>query len=140
MQKILLNGCYGGFHFSKKALDEYTRRTGKQVDEFESDTLREDKTMIRIFEEFGSKFISDSCSAIYVDEYDDELYEARVEEYDGQEWIDCRPSLKPEFVDSLSKAQLVEVLRDLHVIRERTVAKKSDPQDNDAEYRCVASA
>lgn len=85
--EILLNGCYGGFGVSKKALDLYNKRTGKNVmDDYElRDDCRTDPILIDIIKELGEE-ANGSCSKLYVDEVPDG-YDYWIEEYDGVETL-----------------------------------------------------
>lgn len=83
--KILINNCYGGFHFSEEFAQEYINRTGVDIDLYSYD-LRSDAMIISLFEEFGSERSSGGYSRLKLIEIPDDV-EYTVEEYDGIEWI-----------------------------------------------------
>jgi hypothetical protein len=85
--EILLNGCYGGFGVSEKALDLYNKRTGKNetyISGYER-CYRTDPILIDIVKELGEEANS-GYSNLYVDEVPDG-YDYWIEEYDGIETL-----------------------------------------------------
>lgn len=81
--KIVINGCYGGFGLSKKALgilgveDEY---------EYYDDAKRTDTELIKVVEELG-KEADRNFSQLTVVEIPDEATDFEIEEYDGSESV-----------------------------------------------------
>ena len=54
---------------------------------------REDDTAIAILEEYGSEFCSDDNAELCVEEYDEDLFVAKIDEYDGVETLDLVPRI-----------------------------------------------
>ena len=86
MKRVLINKCYGGFGFSEFLVTEYKRRTGEDIDSRYDDDFRVDKTVIEIFEEFGSKKCSGGFAALKLIEIPDDV-EYEIKDYDGIEWV-----------------------------------------------------
>lgn len=80
---------------------------------------REDPIAIKLLEEKGSEYCSGEHSELMVVEYDDSLYECYITDYDGSEDLDLRPALDIDWLKSLTKGQIIEVLRDLRLTKER---------------------
>lgn len=133
--KVLINNCYGGFGYSAKAVKMYLdaksmKYTGELVDSYSSVTLengekfssydinRDDPTMIRIFEEIGSKECSGNCSKLEcIDIPDGCCYQ--VSEYDGWEsiesWLratfdEVKDGLSPEKLDIFAKCGTIRLV------------------------------
>ena len=104
--KVLINNCYGGFNFSYEACKLWLERKNISfIEDYKSEEgpalftvngerkymshsmSHEDPTIIQIFEEKGSKFVSGYCSEIILVEVPDGC-QYRIEEYDGIEHID----------------------------------------------------
>jgi len=146
LAKIVLNGCYGGFHWSNRAIVEILKRKGvldkttfvrtkwgeapTEISEseyvegerysmyhvndesWEGFDLRDDPDAIAVLEEKGSNFCSGSCSELYIEEYDEELFIPKIEEYDGSETLDLIPNLTEEKVRNCNTIdEVVELLR-----------------------------
>ena len=80
---------------------------------------RKDPVAIQLLEEKGSEYCSGEHSNLTIAEYDDSLYECSITDYDGSEDLDLRPALDIDWLKSLTKEQIIEVLRDLQLTRER---------------------
>jgi hypothetical protein len=88
--KILYNDCYGGFDFSDEFKKEYTKRTGKEIQDTwgPNKTLRMDPVIVALVEEKGTEWSSASHAvlairripAIFASYWD-------IHEYDGNETI-----------------------------------------------------
>jgi len=103
--KVLINNCYGGFNFSHEACKlwlernnisfiESTNKLGEPLLNIDGKPVYvahmiapNDPTMIQIFEEKGSEFVSGYCSEIILVEVPDGC-QYRIGEYDGIEHID----------------------------------------------------
>lgn len=84
MTKIVYNADYGGFGLSKAALDEYNKRTSKDV-EWSSDIERTDPVLVAIVEEMGDKASGDYSSLRIIDLEPGTQY--FIDEYDGWESV-----------------------------------------------------
>ena len=82
--KILINRSFGGFGFSDFLYKEYKKRTGDVINELND---RTDKTIIDIFEEFGSEKCSDEYAKLKLIEIPDDI-EFIITEYDGIEKVE----------------------------------------------------
>lgn len=96
MQKIVINVCYGGFGLSKEATEEYARRKGLELGNWnknfkfyeglsDNSIARDDPVLVEIVESMGSK--ADGWAAeLKIVEIPDGV-EWSVHEYDGNEWV-----------------------------------------------------
>ncbi len=88
MSGILYNRCYGGFVLSDKCEKEYLKRTGRKIDSYPN---RSDPELIKLYEEFGSEWMSGPCSEITLKKVDPSLIKyLKISEYDGYERIDSK--------------------------------------------------
>lgn len=105
MSGILYNRCHGGFGFSEECKEEYLKRTGRKLDEY--NVNRSDPELIKLYEEFGSDWMSGLCAKITLKKVSPTLIKyLRIGEYDGKEWIDSQMTkLKcyEEFMDIVKK-------------------------------------
>lgn len=103
--KVLINNCYGGFGISHEASKLWLERNNIFFIESLNDygdpqfiidgdisyvshlISRDDSTIIQIFEEKGSEFVSEDCSELILVEVPDGCF-YRIGEYDGMEGID----------------------------------------------------
>jgi hypothetical protein len=87
---FLFNTCYGGFGLTKECCAEYKERTGKEISRSASkySPLRYDPVLLQLFEEKGSKWMSDEFANIALYPILEELIPyICVHEYDGQETV-----------------------------------------------------
>lgn len=116
--KIILNGCWGGYGWSDKALAEINKRSDVTY-RSSYDVPRRDPIAIAVLEEFGSEFCSGPSSRLRIEEYDADLFEGYINDYDGQESLDLVPSLSESRIRSCkSMDEVVELLRLANVIRQ----------------------
>lgn len=87
---ILYNTCYGGFSYSKEAIDEYNRR--KRNDNPNAEPLsyhseiRNDPLMIQLFHEYGSTWLSGPYAKIGLATFPARFHHSlQYHEYDGKE-------------------------------------------------------
>ena len=135
MAKIILNGCFGGYHWSTQGIVEVLKRkgatsirvdsgffpevhgilNGEMVDVCNLD--REDPVAIQVLEDMGSKFCSSDFSELYVEEYNADDFIPSMDEYDGMESLELTPRVTEERIRACrSINEVVEFLRRLKVI------------------------
>lgn len=135
MTKIILNGCFGGYHWSPEGIIEVLKRkgatnitvddgfckevhgiiNGEKVDVYNLD--REDPVAIQVLEEKGSKFCSSEFSELYIEEYDANDFIPSVDEYDGMESLELTPRVTEARIHACRNInEVVELLRRLKVI------------------------
>ena len=135
MAKIILNGCFGGYHWSTQGIAEVLKRkgvtsirvdsgfcpevhgilNGEMVDVYNLN--REDPVAIQVLEDMGSKFCSSDFSELYIEEYDADDFIPSVNEYDGMESLELTPRVTEERIRACrSIDEVVEFLRRLKVI------------------------
>lgn len=116
MKKVVVNSCYGGYGWSKEALDEYERRTGVHV-EYGGRIDREDPVAIQMLEELGSKFCSGRFADLTIETYDDSIFRYEIDEYDGIESLTLFPALTEDRVRSCrSMDEVVNLLSQCGVL------------------------
>jgi len=130
MAKIILNGCFGGYHWSPEGIIEVLKRkgatnitvddgfapevhgilNGEKVDIYNLD--RKDPVAIQVLEEKGSKFCSSDFSNLYVEEYDENDFIADIDEYDGNESLKLIPCITEKRIRACRNIdEVVELLR-----------------------------
>ena len=130
MAKIILNGCFGGYHWSTQGIEEVLKRkgatnitvdsgfapevhgilNGEKVDVYNLD--RDDPVAIQVLEEKGSKFCSSSFSNLYIEEYDENDFIADIDEYDGNESLKLIPRITEKRIRACRNIdEVVELLR-----------------------------
>ena len=135
MAKIILNGCFGGYHWSPEGIIEVLKRkgatnitvdggfckevhgiiNGEKVDVYNLD--REDPIAIQVLEDMGSKFCSSDFSQLYIEEYDANDFIPSVDEYDGMESLELIPRVTETRIHACRNIdEVVELLRRLKVI------------------------
>ena len=135
MAKIILNGCYGGYHWSTQGIEEVLKRkgatditvdsgfcaevhgtlNGEKVDVYNLD--REDPVAIQVLEDMVSKFCSSDFSKLYIEEYDADDFIPSIDEYDGMESLELTPRVTEKRIRSCrSIDEVVELLYRLKVI------------------------
>lgn len=97
MIPVILNASYGGFRFSKDAIEEYNKRKLEQDDTFtplihkraKRDTnLRLDPVMAKVVSDLGDR-ASVRCSNLIVHEVEERYKDyLHIEEYDGYEELE----------------------------------------------------
>jgi len=83
--KIIINTCYGGFCFSRAAIDLYVKRGGMFMKQEHDSDLRTDPVMIQIVEQMKGH-AADKVSHLVVITIPDDI-EWYVDQYDGIEWV-----------------------------------------------------
>ena len=79
---------------------------------------RTDPVAIEVLESLGQKYCSNSYSELYVDEYDDDLFDWSIDEYDGVEDLKLIPKLNEERIRNCKSVdEIVDLLRKTNVIR-----------------------
>lgn len=140
MAKMILNGCWGGYGWSEEALAELRIRTGRSFDRFGFNVPRDDAYAVALLEEKGSKFCSGPSSRLRVEEYDADLFEAYVDDYDGQESLTLMPSLTETRIRACKNMdEVVELLRQANVIRQPEPEPEPPRVYSADEYECVYS-
>ena len=80
---------------------------------------RTDPDAIAVFEEKGSRFCSGRSSNLYMEEYDEDLFVASIDEYDGAESLDLIPNLTEAKVRNCHTIdEVVELLRKTGALRQ----------------------
>jgi hypothetical protein len=137
--KVLINNCYGGFGFSHEACKLWLERNNVSFLETENKygdpqfiidndisyvsnlISRDDSTIIQIFEEKGSEFVSGECAELILVEILDGC-QYRIGEYDGMEYIDqtwIKVTLD-ELKNGLSQEQLDMVSKGCDVVLKKS--------------------
>ena len=135
MAKIILNGCFGGYHWSPEGIIEVLKRkgatnitvddgfckevhgiiNGEKIDVYNLD--REDPVAIQVLEDMGSKFCSSSFSELFIEEYDENDFIPSIDEYDGMESLELTPRVTEKRIRACrSMDEVVELLYRLKVI------------------------
>ena len=137
--KVLINNCYGGFGLSHEACKLWLERNNISFIENKDNygdmqfiidgdinyvshlISRDDSTMIQIFEEKGSEFVSGYCSELILVEVPDGC-QYRIGEYDGMEdidqiWIEVTLD---ELKNGLSQEQLDMVSKGCNVVLKKS--------------------
>jgi hypothetical protein len=137
--KVLINNCYGGFGFSHEACKLWLERNNISFTETKDNygdpqfiidndisyvphlISRDDSTMIQIFEEKGSEFVSANFSELILIEILDGC-QYRIEEYDGMEYIDQTwiEVTLDELKNGLSQEQLDMVSKGCDVVLKKS--------------------
>jgi hypothetical protein len=137
--KVLINKCYGGFGFSHEACKLWLERNNISFTETKDNygdpqfiidndisyvphlISRDDSTMIQIFEEKGSEFVSANFSELILIEILDGC-QYRIEEYDGMEYIDQTwiEVTLDELKNGLSQEQLDMVSKGCDVVLKKS--------------------
>lgn len=136
MAKVILNGCYGGYGWSKQGIVEVLKRKGATNIRIDGDNFihevnavlngeaitvydidREDPVAIQVLEEKGSKFCSSAFAKLYIKEYDADDFIPNIDEYDGMETLELTPRVTEERIRACRNInEVVELLRRLKVI------------------------
>lgn len=84
---ILINACYGGYSLSAACCEEFKKRTGGDIHRYDrARTTRMNPTLIELFHEFGSEWMSGIRANIQFVPFIEELLDwVRIDEYDGME-------------------------------------------------------
>lgn len=82
--KVVINRCFGGFGLSKKAVKDLGCKTPYDYD---SEDMRTAPELIKLVEEKGSEYCSDSMSQLKVVEIPDDV-DWYIDNYDGVETIE----------------------------------------------------
>lgn len=88
---VVINTCFGGFGLSKEGVDEYNKRSGKNLESWDTLLLdRHDPDLVAMVRDMGGKelVINGQFSSLSVDKipiYMQDFYS--IKEYDGQEYI-----------------------------------------------------
>ena len=135
MAKIILNGCFGGYHWSPEGIIEVLKRkgatnitvddgfckevhatlNGEKVDVYNLD--REDPVAIQVLEDMGSKFCSSNFSELFIEEYDENDFIPSIDEYDGMESLELTPRVTEARIRACrSIDEVIDLLRRLKVI------------------------
>jgi hypothetical protein len=137
--KVLINNCYGGFGISHEACKLWLERNNISFTETKDNygdpqfiidndisyvphlISRDDSTMIQIFEEKGSKFVSGECAELILVEVPDGC-QYRIGEYDGAEHIDQTwiEVTLDELKNGLSQEQLDMVSKGCDVVLKKS--------------------
>ena len=113
--KVILNGCWGGYFWSQRALDMIEARRGWLPRNMEE--LRTDPVAVKVLEEFGSSWCSAPSSHLTIEEYDETMFRHELRDYDGCEELVLFPRLTREQVlSSGSLEKVVELLEKCGVI------------------------
>ena len=123
MQKIILNSCYGGYSWSEEAIREIVKlkqRNGTHnhlYDEYGFDIDRKDPEAIVILSVYGSDFCSGSHARLVIEEYDNTLFEPRIERYDGVETLHLYPHITEDRIRSCKTMdEICDLLREVGVL------------------------
>ena len=136
MAKVILNGCFGGYHWSVEGIAEVMKRKGATAIRISKDSIfkeviavvngemvtcsnldREDPIAIQVLEEKGSKFCSSEFSKLFVEEYDENDFIPSIDEYDGMESLELTPRVTEARIRACrSIDEVIDLLRRLKVI------------------------
>ena len=148
LKKVILNCRFGGYGWSKPALIDYLTAKGMNitytVDDRPAtkeqylaskhneniygngkyicnwDIDREDPVAIALLEEKGSEYCSGDAAKLCIKEYDDDLWSYAIDEYDGSETLDLRPSIPRERILACNSTQeILNLLDQVGVLRKR---------------------
>ncbi len=91
MKKMIINGCWGGYHVSDEAIKEFQIEVGKYGYEDIDDVrygseARDNEALIAIVERLGDR-ASAECSCLGVVEIPDDATDFMITEYDGSETL-----------------------------------------------------
>lgn len=79
---------------------------------------RTDPVAIEVLESLGSEYCSTNYSELYVDEYDEDLFDWGINEYDGIESLKLISKLSEERIRNCKSVdEIVDLLRKTNVIR-----------------------
>lgn len=85
---------------------------------YEHSINRTDPVAIEVLETLGSEYCSSDCSELYVDEYDEELFDWGIDEYDGVENLKLIPLIDEKRIRSCKSVdEIVDLLKRTHVIK-----------------------
>jgi hypothetical protein len=107
MQKIVINGCYGGFGVSTEATKKLRKRGNKYAlketlpgerysggelsthdfNAYLNDIPRDDPQLVSLLREWGSKRVSGEYACLYIVEIPNDV-EWEIDEYDGMESVE----------------------------------------------------
>ena len=131
MTRIVLNGCYGGFHLSETAVEWLSKAAEKQlsacnVEEIpfdDNDDGRTNPLLVKCVEELGSK-ANGPCSKLYIDEFDEQLYDYWIDEYDGMESLLLFPKIRRSQVAKFLETRDLDGL--MNYLKEKKVHVSND--------------
>lgn len=84
MQKIVINGCYGGFSLSDCAVERLREWGHSNASSFH-DIQRDDPLLIQVVEELGERANGKYADLSVISIPDNIPW--HIEEYDGNEWV-----------------------------------------------------
>lgn len=85
--EIVINACYGGFGLSDLAMQEYTARTNRAIDDDWWSTPRDDPDLVKIVKELGER-ANGQFSKLKIARIPGQYTRFySIDEYDGQEWV-----------------------------------------------------
>jgi hypothetical protein len=137
MAKIILNSCFGGYGWSALGIVKYLAAGGAQdihitrddyctevkavlngepVEYHQYSIGREDPIAISTLERWGSKLCSGSHAELKIAEYDEDLFIANIDDYDGFESLDLIPRLTESRIRACKDVdEIVDLLRKMNV-------------------------
>ena len=78
---------------------------------------REDPDAIEVLERLGSEYCSSDYAKLYIEEYDENLFVADIDEYDGVESLELKPNLTEERIRACSSIdEVVKLLKETRAI------------------------
>ena len=141
MAEIVYNNCYGGYNWSKGAMDkilELKKKKGCLTEKYQDkdylewrmdhdEGLRTDPEALEVLKKYGSEFCSGHCACLRICEYDGDDWIPDVREYDGNEWVEYTANITEEKIRKCASIdEVVELLKRLGVIIEWESEKKED--------------
>lgn len=87
--EVVINGCYGGFSLSSKALEWLKKNASQETKKNlrkHHDIERHNPDLIRCVKALGSEAASGSYARLKIETIEGNKY--RVQEYDGSEWVE----------------------------------------------------
>ena len=87
--------------------------------EFDTYLDRDDEDAIALLEEKGSEYCSGAHAKLYIDEYDETLFDWSIDEYDGSENLELIPLLTEERIRACENVDaIVDLLRRMNLLRD----------------------
>jgi hypothetical protein len=114
MKKIIINGCYGGYSCSEKAIEIYNSLSSNPIED-EYMFPRDCPIAISIVEKLGKESWGE-CSKLVIAEIPNHA-DWDIQDYDGQEWIETFMVLTKEELAKGLTSEKIQKLSEVGYIR-----------------------